>query len=268
MKNAFIEGIPGMGKSTLLNNLIKKIPELHICREGDYSPVELAWCTWMTKEEYNQTLQHYEALREEIIKNTFQEGDHYIITYTKILTDIPNFHKELETFEIYNGRTSLDTLKEIVCSRYQNFSGAGYLFECSFFQNIIEDLILFHQLRDDEIMDFYQKLYSRINKDTFLLLYLYSDRLEENISIIKKERCDDLGNEMWYSMMLEYLVQSPYGKQHGYTGFNDMISHFKHRQQLELRIINEIIGDRAVILPAKNWNIEEIASLVLGLGKN
>lgn len=262
MKNVFIEGIQGMGKSTLLNSLIHKIPELHICREGDYSPVELAWCTWMTKEDYNRILKHYEALREEIIKNTFQEGDHYIITYTKILTDIPNFHKELETFEIYNGRTALDTLKEIVCSRYQNFSGAGYLFECSFFQNIIEDLILFHQLRDDEIMDFYQKLYSMINKDSFLLLYLNSDKLEENIMAIKKERCDELGNELWYSMMLEYLVQSPYGKQHGFTGLPDMLNHFKHRQQLELRIINEIIGDRAVILPAKSWDIEGIIALI------
>ncbi|MDE6608891.1 MAG: hypothetical protein K2K54_14245, partial [Lachnospiraceae bacterium] len=119
-----------------------------------------------------------------------------------------------------------------------------------------------HQLCDDEIMDFYQKLYSHINKDSFLLLYLYSDKLEEYIIAIKKERCDDLGNELWYSMMLEYLIQSPYGKQHGFTGFEDMINHFKHRQQIELRIINEIIGDRAVILPAKSWDIEEIIALI------
>lgn len=41
MKNIFIEGIQGMGKSTLLNAILAEIPRYHVCREGDYSPVEL-----------------------------------------------------------------------------------------------------------------------------------------------------------------------------------------------------------------------------------
>ena len=42
MKNIFIEGIQGMGKSTLLQSIAERLPELHVCREGDYSPVELS----------------------------------------------------------------------------------------------------------------------------------------------------------------------------------------------------------------------------------
>ena len=122
----------------------------------------------------------------------------------------------------------------------------------------MEDLILFHQLSDDEIVDFYRELYSKINREQFLLLYLYSDKLEENIKAIKKERSDNQGNELWYQLMMEYLIHSPYGKRHGYSAFDDMIAHFRHRQQLELRVIREIIGDRAMILPAKEWKIEEI----------
>lgn len=61
-------------------------------------------------------------------------------------------------------------------------------------------------------------------------------------------------------MMLEYLIHSPHGKQHNYSDFEDMISHFRHRQRLELRIINEIIGESAVILPAKSWRMEDIAA--------
>lgn len=38
MKNIFVEGIQGSGKSTLINNIVKFNPELHVCREGDYSP--------------------------------------------------------------------------------------------------------------------------------------------------------------------------------------------------------------------------------------
>lgn len=262
MKNIFVEGIQGMGKSTLLSNLGKKSPELQVCREGDYSPIDLAWCTWLTKEEYHQLLKKYETLQDEIKKNTIKEDEHYIVTYTKILTDIPNFHKDLEKYEIYNGRKSLQEFEEIIFSRYSKFSESDYLFECSFFQNIIEDLILFHQLCDDDIINFYQKLFTNIDKETFCLLYLYSDNLEENIKTVKKERCDEHGNEIWYTIMLKYLKNSPYGKQHGYSSFDDMIAHFKHRQQLELRIIKEVIKERALVLPAKNWNIDEIITFV------
>ena len=66
-------------------------------------------------------------------------------------------------------------------------------------------------------------------------LHVCSDKLEENIKIIQKERCDENGNELWYQMMLEYLVNSPYGRKHECSAFEDMISHFKHRQELNLK---------------------------------
>lgn len=262
MKNIFIEGIQGAGKSTLLNFVSNAIPELHPCREGDYSPIDLAWCTWMARAEYEEILRLYKPLQNEILQNTVEEHEHFIVSYTKIITDVPGFHKDLEKYEIYNGRKPINELKDIIFTRYKNFSDTGYLFECSFFQNIIEDLILFHQLSDDEIVEFYRELYNMVNKEQFLLLYLYSDNLEENIRIIKKERSDGSGKELWYQLMLEYLIHSPYGEKHGYGSFEDMVAHFRHRQQLELRIIQEIIGDKAVILPAKDWKADDITPLI------
>ena len=262
MKNVFIEGIQGMGKSTLVNATATALPKLRVCREGDYSPIDLAWCTWMSKDEYEAVLKRYESIQDEIKKNTVQDGEHFVVCYTKIITDVPNFHKDLENYEIFNGRKTLQELKEIVFSRHKKFSENGYLFECAFFQNIIEDLILFHLLSDDEIVDFYRELYSYINQEEFLLLYLYSDKIEENIRIIKKERCDNSGNEMWYPLMAQYFFRSPYGKKNGCGSFEELICHFKHRQELELRIIREVIGDKAVILPAKEWKMEEIVSRI------
>ena len=37
-----------------------------------------------------------------------------------------------------------------------------------------------------------------------------------------------------------------------------MVAHFRHRQKLEQRILKEVIGEQAVILPARGWKIEEI----------
>ena len=48
--NYFIEGLQGSGKSTLVEKLSKKYPACTAFREGDYSPIELAWCAYVTKE--------------------------------------------------------------------------------------------------------------------------------------------------------------------------------------------------------------------------
>lgn len=262
MLNIFIEGIQGMGKSTLLQAIAQRRSDLKVCHEGDYSPVELAWCAKMTQQEYVEVLERYSDIRDEIEEKTFREENDYIVTYTKILTDIPGFHKDLERFEIYNGRTGLQNLKETILTRYEKFQGSGYLFECAFMQNIVEDLILFHQLSDDEIVRFYQKLYNKVRKENFILLYLYSDDIEKSTRIIRKERSDSQGNEMWYPLMLEYLVNSPYGKQHNYKDFEDLVMHLQHRQQVELRIINEVVKERAVIIPANQWNVEQLMELI------
>lgn len=168
----------------------------------------------------------------------------------------------MEQYEIYNGRKPLREWEEIVFARYRHFLGTGYLFECAFFQNIIEDLILFHGLSDGKIVEFYRKLYGAIDQEAFLLLYLYSDKLEETVGAIKKERSDEEGSEVWYPMMSADLADSPYGKQHRFHTFEDLLAHFEHRQRLELRIIREVVGERALILPAKNWKMEEIAARI------
>lgn len=254
-KNVFVEGIQGMGKSTLVNQVSQKYPDLHTCREGDYSPVDLAWCTWMTKEEYKKTLEKYREIQSEIEQHTVKENDHYIVSYTQIITDIPGFHKDLEQYEIFNGKKTFEEMKAIIFERYHNFNETGYVFECAFFQNIVEDLILFHLLSDDEIIEFYKELYQEINKEHFLLLYLTSENIEENIQIIKKERCDERGNEIWFSLMLNYFVSSPYAKKNACKTAEDLIAHFKHRQQVELRIINEVVGDHAKVMESKNYDL-------------
>lgn len=263
MKNVYVEGIQGMGKSTLVNRIAAAIPEMKVCREGDYSPVDLAWCAWMSEQEYKSILEKYAPIQDEIVKATVREQEHYIIPYTTIITDLPGFHKDLENYEIYNGRKTISELKEIILTRYKNFTETGYLFECSFFQNIMEDLILFHMLSDEEIVAFYRELYEVMDTENFLLLYLYSDNLEEHIKMIQKERCDNNGNELWYQMMSEYVQHSPYGRKNGCTTFDDLLNHFRHRQQLELAIIDEVLKDKVMIIPAKEYDIEPLITFIV-----
>lgn len=258
--NIFIEGLQGMGKTTLLRRLSQRYPACHVFREGDYCPVELAWCSYMTQEEYAAALAAYPSTADEIRRWTTREDDRYIVAYTRIITDEPGFHKYMEQYEIYNGRRTLEELKDIIFKRYQKLPAEGEenLFECAFFQNLVEELLLFQQMSDDEICAFYRELYHVIPKDNFRLYYLYGENIEEVTMEIRIERSDESGNQLWYQLVMGYLKESPYGKAHHLETFEDLTAHFRHRQELEMRMIREILGERAVVLTARNYTDREL----------
>ena len=259
MNNIFIEGIQGTGKTTLLRLLGQQLPDYHVYWEGDYSPVELAWCTYMTEAEYEQALARFPDMTEEIKKRTTKEDAHFIVEYTRILAERRAFYEYMEQYEIYNARRPLAEFKEILLKRYEAFCGEGNIFECSFMQNTVEELLLYYDMTEQEILDFYRELYAKLRDKNFRLIYLYSENIEENILQIKKERSDGNGNEMWYPLMLRYLNDTPYGKKHPFEGVSDMVAHFRRRMQMEMRIVKEVLGEQALVLPAKEYVIEDVA---------
>lgn len=261
-KNIFIEGMQGSGKTTLLTKIIKKMPEYRAFEEGDISPVELAWCSYMPENKFQEILQHYPQLREEILKKTVKENESYITAYTQISTNDRNFYEEMESNEIYNGRVKFDVFRDIIYKRYEALATNGNIFECSFFQNSIESMMLFYEMSDEAIFEFYKEAYNILAQKNFKLLYLDSEQIRENLLQIRKERCDDEGKEIWYSLMLSYLSHSPYGITHNYSNMDDMISHFERRRELELSIIKKILGGDAIVLQSKKYLDEDLFSLI------
>ena len=254
----FIEGIQGAGKSTLVNRLAEKLPQYQVFREGDYNPVELAWCTYMNKEQYDSVLQKYAPIADEIKTNTHTEQDKRIVTYTRIITDIPGFHKDLEQYEIYNGRVSREEFEKIILSRYAAWNGTEQIFECSIFQNIIESQILYYEMSDEEIIAFYRRLAEVLEDKSFRIVYLEVEDIAESINVIRKERVDHDGNEMWFPLMMAYIEECPWSKKHNIKGFDGLIAHLEHRKKLELQILKEIFPEQSVILQSKQYDIENI----------
>lgn len=261
-KNIFIEGMQGSGKTTLLTKIIKKMPEYRAFEEGDISPVELAWCSYMSENKFQEILKHYPELREEILKKTVKENESYITAYTQISTNDRNFYEEMKSNEIYNGRVKFDVFRDIIYKRYEALATNGNIFECSFFQNSIESMMLFYEMSDEAILEFYKEAYNILAQKNFKLLYLDSEQIRENLLQIRKERCDDEGKEIWYSLMLSYLSHSPYGITHNYSNMDDMISHFERRRELELSIIKKILGGDAIVLQSKKYLDEDLFSLI------
>lgn len=256
--NYFIEGLQGAGKSTFVQRLSGYLSDYKVFREGDYSPVELAWCAYVMEEQYHHVLSDYPSIEEEIKAKTYIEGDHRIICYTQILTDIPGFHKSLERFEIYNGNLDRKPFEKVIFERFKRWDGDGQIFECSIFQNIIENQMLYLMMSDEEIVDFYKRLKNILDQKTYKIIYLDVEDISGAIDVIRKERSDDEGNELWFPLMIRYLEESPYGKARALMGLSGLLAHLEHRRDLERRIIDEIFKEKVIVVRAKNYRWEEV----------
>lgn len=260
MKNIFIEGMQGTGKTTLLKHLSQRMEARGYCayEEGKISPVELAWCSYMTQEQYQAALEKFPGLREEISKHSEKEEAYRIVEYTKIRTEHRVFYEYMEQYEIYNGRKSFEEFREIVYRRFAAFHGTGNLFECSFFQNIVEELMLYQLLSEEEILIFYRELFERIDQENFLMLYLYSEEIEVNTEQAKRERVDENGREIWFELMLQYLNESPYGRLHPFCTVSDVAAHFRRRLEIEQMLIRELLREQCIVIPAKQYDMNEL----------
>ena len=259
--NYFIEGLQGSGKSTLVQKMSERKPDCIAIREGEYSPVELSWCAYMDGKTYQEKLDHYSDMRKMIEEKTYSEGDKKIVCYTKIKTANRGFYKDLEQYEIYNNRVSTDDFKSIILSRYRTWNQDNMIFECSLFQNIVEDMILFRCASNDEIMDFYHDIHNALDGKKYHIVYLKAEDIGGNLDIIRKERSDDKGNEIWFPLMLGFFNDSPYAKKNGLRGEEDLIHHFQHRQKLELQICEEIFTTKYTIISSKAYSDEDLAKL-------
>ena len=256
--NFFVEGLQGSGKSTLVKKLSEIYPEYLTVHEGDYSPVELAWCAYVSRDEYEDILDKYHAIRQKIEEKSQKEGDRMVICYTQIITDIPGFYRDLEQHEIYNNRLSPEAFRKVILERFSKWNTDDNIFECSLFQNIVEDMILFQNATDQDIVDFYKEIREKLSGRDYRIIYLLTEDIPSSINTIRKERTDEQGNELWFPMMLGFFDESPYAKKNGLSGEEAMLSHFSHRQELEIAVCREVFLDRYTILKSKNYKDEDI----------
>ncbi len=254
--NFLVEGLQGSGKSTLVNKLSSIYKDYGIIQEGDYSPIELAWCAYLSEHEYQKVLEKYPSLISDIQEKTYREDNHVVLCYTKIRTSQFEFYKDLGQHEIYNNRVSYDYFRQVVLSRFKAWNTNNMIFECSIFQNIIQDMILYRCLSDEEIISFYKLLRETLKDKSYHIFYLKSSDIKGNLNIVRKERTDDKGKEVWFPLMLGYFNNSPYAKNNGLSGERELIRHFVRRQELELRILEEVFNDKCTILNAKNYPME------------
>lgn len=261
--NVFIEGIPGSGKTTLLGELASRIDGCKAYREGDISPVELAWCSYMRADEYKAALGRFPALAAAIADNSMAENDKMITAYTKIKNAGDDFYRFMELCELYGGRRPADEFESVILSRYRAFHGHGCIFECSFMQNIVDELLLFRLCDTREVTRFYRRLITAADMRCFRLIRLTPRDIDETIGRIRRQRVNDRGEEEWYMAMQSYVAGSPYGKAVGGCTQDILRDYFTLRTACENEIIGLLPDENVLIVDNFDYNIDRIINTFL-----
>jgi hypothetical protein len=76
----------------------------------------------------------------------------------------------MESFEIYNGRVPYTEFHDVIMNRYRALEpDSKHLFECSFFQNSMEDMMLYYQMSEQDIVEFYREAYGILKPKGFIM---------------------------------------------------------------------------------------------------
>ncbi len=258
--NYFAEGLQGSGKSTLVTRLSELCSGSRVFREGDYCPTELAWCAYTDEQQYCSIRAKYPELAAEIEANTYSEHNRKIICYTKIRTENTAFYKDLEQYEIYNGRLPQEDFRALILQRFADWNGDGMIFECALFQNIVTDLLLYQNASEAEIMAFYREIRDVLADKDFRIIYLKTENVPESLRAMRKERTDEAGNEVWFSALCGFFDESPYAKAHGVSGEAGIIAHLEQRQALELQICKELFPAQHTVFISKQYTDADLTA--------
>lgn len=264
-KLILVEGIPGSGKTTIAQKIAERYRgggrSVNLFLEGSAHPADLGWNACVPVEQYEEAIARYPALRGEIERKTTIEGGYAIIAYTLIKTDNKDFYKEMEAFEVYDGRASDELFFRLHYDRWRMFgeeaaqSGAVTIFECAFLQNHINELLFWRDFKESGAIAHCNRLIGFVKQLSPALIYLSQPDIRATIDRVAKERVSPGGNN-WIDRVVTYCEDSHFGKMNGIKGLDGAIKFFTIRKQLEMKILDQLSIPCKVIENANyDWDL-------------
>ena len=261
------EGIPGSGKTTLAKRvqeyLAAKGYSTQILFEGDIHPIDLAWCSYMDKETFEECLGKYPNLQDEILAKTKKKGDKFITAYTKVRIkdkkDV-HFYQEFSNHEIYKV-DDLESFRKIHLELYSYFNShceknAGYIFECVLLQNHLNELILRYNKSEEYMLEYIQGLLDQLPDIDLQIIHLEQANVRKKLSYIIEERTPETMNipKKWVDLVIDYLKRQPYAKELGYEGEEGVYQYYKDRQEIEKRLIKQLDANIASFIVEDDYD--------------
>lgn len=265
-KLILIEGIPGSGKTTLASKAAEYLSARKrtlVYEEGASHPADLAWCACIPIAKFQEVLDRFPEYEKKIVENMYQEGDYYVVPYTRFAIENPELYRCMESFEVYDNRVGAEIFVDLHLKKWITFgkekeSVDEYIvFECSFLQNHINELLLFHNSSEEEIKQYLNRLIETVKALNPILIYLNQPDVGETIRRVSEIRVNEQGEQVWKNRVIEYVENTPFGQTHGLTGFLGMIKYFEMRKALELSLLEEL-PIRTYLLDNPNYNWEQV----------
>ncbi len=245
-----IEGLPGSGKTTFARKISAFLSSREVDNvfyaEGDLHPVDLAWIAILTKEDLSNLLKQFPSLKDEIFPNMRLIDNRFFLAYTKVSIDneTKDFYEYCQKYEIYRSLDANDFFEEhrklwnrFIEEKFDN--DFTYVFECILLQNHINQLILQYVLKEEEIINYFQR-FKAVFQDVNMKIYYIKqmnhkktlDRIIEERRTNNKELYKD-----WIDHVIEYLESFPISKVKGYMGYNGVLKYMSDRMSLELKVL-------------------------------
>lgn len=205
MKNIiFIEGVSGVGKSTTVTQLSKKLRTLgysvsyHI--EGDPdSPLDLCWVSYLTKSEYDSLLISYPTFADELSKNIVYQSEYILLRYQVGRTALysPELYDELHRREFCYNPTEIAPLSkftEVFLNLWKQFINSDEvtldyaIFDASLVSHMTSDLMRNYNASAAEMVKHLEALLDIINHLNPVVFYLTSADVSERLLTARESR--------------------------------------------------------------------------------
>ncbi|QMS84672.1 hypothetical protein [Candidatus Xianfuyuplasma coldseepsis] len=262
----FIEGLPGSGKTTFARRLKKHYEQqgvdVALFNEGDLHPIDLAWCSYCTKDQFDEIIQRFPNIEEALRSVTSIEDGKYISAYTRVShpSVTQEFYDYMEQFEVYR-YTDLQRFLDVHIKRWSYFNlhfdpRKLYIFECILLQNHITELVLNHNASYHDMYQYIETLLQQINNQKPVIYYIKQNNIERTFHRIIEERRSDQPDlyRDWIDNVIRYLDTTKYAEELQFTGIEGMIRYGTYRQETECSILDDLPVDSHVFEPEEDYD--------------
>ncbi len=205
MKNiVFIEGVSGVGKSTIVSILGEKLRELGYAvscyfEGGPDSPLDLCWTAYLTKQKYENLMTLYPCLASDFSSNIIFQGEYILLRYQigrrKLYS--PDLHNILQKNEFCYNPTNIMPLSkftEVFSCLWKRFLESNeivkdyVIFDASLVSHMTNDLVRNYNATEIEIARHLEILLNIIKPLNPIVFYLSSQDVAKRLAKARESR--------------------------------------------------------------------------------
>lgn len=282
-KLILVEGLPGAGKTTVARKLKKQLEEqgrsVKYYEVKGRHPTDMAWQAYLTKEEYHQFIAEClnlwmmskqsisdDELIRRIEEQSWCEGGHVTMAYQKIHfpEDIyGKLTKKLVDKEINRGKVSFEQYRKIHLEKWNKFGqdmmvkNETAIFESSFLQDHIFEILCSYELSDIKIVDYIMELAEAVKYLNPWIAYVRTENIGTLISNTARERANPVDSEKdWFSQIEQWTRNTKFGMKNHLSGRKGVLRLLEERQRLDYLLLDK------VGLPVKKFVLEKTDKIV------